>query len=196
MATKTKRTAAQHLAKALSHPLREEVLTILTEREASGAGIARELDEEPTSVNYHIRCLVKWGCAELVAERQVAGAGAVEKFYKAVTRPLIDVAEWEEMHPAVANHFAWRAMAKPVEDFTEAVEAGMLETMEDANVTRTPMLLDLEGRRELFAKFQALLDEIPEVQARSDERRVVSKEEGVRMSASLVCFEMPAKGSA
>jgi DNA-binding transcriptional ArsR family regulator len=193
MATKSKRQSAQKLAKALSHPVREEVLTILTEREASAIQIARELDVEGPAINYHIKCLRELGFAEKVRSCQVKGAGATEHFYKAVVRPLIDLDEWAAMHPLVAHHFAWRSACKPVEDFTEAVEGGLLEDVEDVWVVRTPMLLDAEGRREMAALHKGLYEESLEVQARSDERRVESGEDGVRTTSAQMCFEIPTK---
>lgn len=193
--SKSKRTAAQNLAKALSHPLREEALTILTEREASAVEIANELDEKPTDVSYHIRTLVKLGHAEHVSSRPVEGAGAVEKVYKAVARPLIDVDEWAAMHPAVASHFAWRAASMPLEDFTKAVEGGLLEDPDEAWVTRTPMTLDAEGVRRMMALHRETHEKAMEIQAESDGRRLDSDEEGVRVSTSQLFFEIPTKRS-
>lgn len=189
----TKRLAAQNLAKALSHPVREEALSILTEREASPTQISRELGED---ASYHVKRLEELGCVELVREEQVKGAGAIEKFYKSVARPLVDVDEFAAMHPAAAHHFAWRAASKPITQFAAAVEGGLLEDVETTWVTQTPHLLDAEGIEEMSALHRETYERAHEIQARSDGRRVTSGEEGTRASSSQMFFPIPAKGSA
>lgn len=192
MATKTKptakRQAAQNLAKALSHPVREESLSILTEREATPTQISRELGE---NASYHVKRLEELGLVEMVREEQVEGAGAVEKFYRAVQRPLVDLDEWAGMHPAAAHHFAWRAASMPIADFTEAVEAGLLDDVETTWVTRTPHLLDAKGIEEMSALHRETYECAQEIQARSDGRRVESGEEGLRASSSQMFFPIP-----
>lgn len=184
----TKRQAAQNLAKALSHPVREEALSILSEREASPTEISRELGED---ASYHVRRLEELGCVELVREEQVEGVGAVAKFYRAVTRPLVDIDEFAAMHPAAAHHFAWRAASKPITDFAEAVEAGLLEDVETTWVTRTPHLLDVKGVEEMSALHRETYERAQEIQAQSDGRRVTSGEDGIRASSSQMFFPMP-----
>jgi DNA-binding transcriptional ArsR family regulator len=192
MPTKTKltakRQAAQNLAKALSHPVREEALSILTEREASPTEISRELGED---ASYHVKRLEELGCVELVREEQVAGVGAVAKFYRSVARPLVDIDEFAAMHPAAAHHFAWRAASKPINDFAKAVEGGLLDDVETTWVTRTPHLLDAKGIDEMSALHRETYEQAQEIQARSDGRRVNSSEEGVRVSSSQMFFPIP-----
>ena len=192
MAAKTtqakKRLAAQNIAKALSHPVREEALSILAEREASPTQISRELGED---ASYHVKRLQELGCVELVREEPVEGRGAVEKFYRAVARPLVDLDEFAGMHPAAAHHFAWRAASKPITDFAEAVEGGLLEDVETTWVTRTPHLLDAQGIDEMSALHRETYERAMEIQAQSDGRRATSGEEGVRASSSQMFFPMP-----
>ena len=54
--------------------------------------MARELDEELSNVSYHTKQLVEFECAELVSTRPVRGA--LEHFYRATERHLIDTEEW------------------------------------------------------------------------------------------------------
>ena len=76
MSTKTqRRKATKNRIKAMSHPLRGEILRILTERTSSPAEMARELDEELSNVSYHTKQLVEFECAELVAALGAARQG-------------------------------------------------------------------------------------------------------------------------
>ena len=87
-----RRRTSENRIKAMSHPLRAAVLRILSERAASPAEMARELGAELSNVSYHAKQLVRFECAELV-DIQVA-RGALEHFYRATERPLIDIEEW------------------------------------------------------------------------------------------------------
>lgn len=74
------------MAKAMSHPLRVQALTILNERVASPSDIAAELGMPIGRVSYHVRALLDLGCIEEVETRPVRGA--LEHLYRAVRRPL------------------------------------------------------------------------------------------------------------
>jgi DNA-binding transcriptional ArsR family regulator len=87
-----RRRAGENRLKAMSHPLRAAILRILAERAASPAEMARELEEELSNVSYHAKQLVRFECAELVDIQVVRGA--LEHFYRATERPLIDVEQW------------------------------------------------------------------------------------------------------
>lgn len=70
--------------KAFADPLRNRVLHILTEREATNQQLARLLGEPQAKVLYHVRFLVDAGLIRLIEER-VRG-GNVEKIYRATAR--------------------------------------------------------------------------------------------------------------
>lgn len=185
-----RRQGTQQLIKAIGHPLRSEVLTILTERTASPIEMAKELDDSVGNVSYHVGRLVKLDCAELVGEKPVRGV--VEHFYRAISRPLVDLEEWEQLPPAVAKHFVGQAMQKTLDDFTQAGVAGLLAPQEDLHLSRTPLLVDAEGRREALELHARTLDETLEIQARSARRMAQTSETGIPLSSSQGCFELPA----
>lgn len=92
----------QRLVRALAHPLRVQILEILSERVASPNDLSEELGVELTHVAYHTRTLDRCGCLDLVdtAKRR----GATEHFYKAPPgaslswMPLkLDQSGWEEV---------------------------------------------------------------------------------------------------
>src|SRR5262245_7394566 len=103
MSTKTqRRKATENRVKAMSHPLRAASLRILADRTASPAEMARELEEELSNVSYHTKQLVEFEHAELVSTRPVRGA--LEHFYRATERHLLDTEEWEELNPVMAEN--------------------------------------------------------------------------------------------
>jgi DNA-binding transcriptional ArsR family regulator len=190
MATKTqRRKAAENRIKAIGHPLRAEVLRILTERTASPAEMARELDEELSNVSYHTKQLVEFECAELVSTRPVRGA--LEHFYRATERPLIDIEEWEELDPVMAENMICESVQKTLDDFVAAARAQTIGSDENFHLTRTPLLLYEEGLQEALEAHERARVEILEIQSRSAQRMVESGEKGIHISTSQGCFRMP-----
>jgi len=190
MSTKTERPkGTENRIKALSHPLRAAILRILVERTSSPAEMARELDEELSNVSYHTKQLVEFECAELVSTRPVRGA--LEHFYRATERHLIDKEEWDEIDPVMAENLICEAMQKVLDDFVAAARAGTIGDDARFHLTRTPVVLDQEGLKEALEAHERAREEILEIQARSAERMVDSGEEGTHVSTSQGCFKLP-----
>ena len=95
--TKNKvRSGAQlRMAKALSHPIRMQILTILHKRVASPNQIAQELGEGLSQVSYHVKVLKEYKCIELV--RTEPRRGAVEHFYRATARSFFSDDEFKSL---------------------------------------------------------------------------------------------------
>jgi len=190
MSTKTqRRKATENRIKAMSHPLRASILRILVERTASPAEMARELDEELSNVSYHTKQLVEFECAELVSTRPVRGA--LEHFYRATERHLIDTEEWDELDPLVAEDILCEIMQKILDDFVASSRAQVIGADKDFHLTRTPLVLDQEGLQEALEAHERARLELLEIEARSAARMVESGETGTNVSSSQSCFKMP-----
>lgn len=190
MSTKTqRRKATENRIKAMSHPLRAEILRLLSERTASPAEMARELDEELSNVSYHTKQLVEFECAELVSTRPVRGA--LEHFYRATERQLLVMEEWEELDPVMAEDLVCEFMQKILDDFVASARAGIIGSDEHFHLTRTLLVLDQEGLQEALEAHERTRLEILEIAARSAERMVESGEEGTHVSTSQGCFKLP-----
>jgi DNA-binding transcriptional ArsR family regulator len=70
------------VVKALSHPLRVRILSILGARVASPTQLAEETGEPLGNVSYHVRTLAGLGLIELVST--VPRRGVLEHRYRAV----------------------------------------------------------------------------------------------------------------
>ncbi len=86
--------------KGFTDPLRNRVLAILCEHEATNQQIARALGEPHAKVLHHVRYLQDAGLIRLVEER-IKG-GNVEKYYRAVAR-LFGIRPSPELLPAVVS---------------------------------------------------------------------------------------------
>lgn len=180
------------LQQALAHPLRAQLLSLLTERTASPNELAQELGEDLANVSYHVRQLAKRDLIELVTEKR--RRGAIEHFYKATVRAYYSTEDWEALPDSTKEiHSAWIAQLI-YGDMAEAMRAGTFESRADRYLIRTPVVLDEEGWSELTEAYATVLDQILEIQAASDERRSKSGEQGVNVATSFACFPMPEGG--
>lgn len=71
--------------RALAHPLRLRLLSLLTGAPMSAAEVARELDLAHAAVSYHLRQLLAVGLVEVVEERSVRGGK--ERRYRPTAHP-------------------------------------------------------------------------------------------------------------
>lgn len=184
-----RRLDSERLMKAMSHPLRAAILRVLNERTASPAELARELGDHLHNVSYHTKRLEQLGCIELVKERQVRGA--VEHFYRATTRALVDTSEWESLDPVIKEDIVGQIMQGILDDFTASAKAKVVGADKDFWFTRTPLVLDQEGLQEAKEIQKRAFEELQEAEARSTERLLKAKEQGMPVASAQAVFKMP-----
>jgi DNA-binding transcriptional ArsR family regulator len=190
MSTKIKRQqATQNRIKAMNHPVRAALLRILVERTSSPAEMARELDEDLSNVSYHTKQLVELECAELVSTRPVRGA--LEHFYRATERHLVDTEEWKDLDPMMAENLLAEIVQKILDDFVAAAQARTVGENAEFHLTRTPLVFDQEGLQEALESHERARLELLDIASRSAERMVSSGEQGINVSSSQACFKMP-----
>jgi len=183
------RPGHEQLVKGLSHPVRTECLTVLSDQVASPREISEIIEEDLSNVSYHVRVLDELGLIELVHEEPVRGA--VAHYYKAVERPLLSQAEWEQMPPEVRKAISAYGWDILIRDASEAIEKGTFDNRSDRHLTRTPLLLDSEGFARLSKLMDELLETILEEQAASAARRKESGEQPIHAVAATALFAMP-----
>src|SRR5262245_33576712 len=111
------------VARVLSHPLRPQILQILTRRgEASPNEIAAELDVPLGTLSYHTRLLRDAGWIELV--REVPRRGAVEHFYRAVERPFLDDTQWGDLPLGLRRRLASMTIGEVLRSASAAAGGG------------------------------------------------------------------------
>jgi DNA-binding transcriptional ArsR family regulator len=183
------RPGHSELVKGLSHPLRVEILTVLTQRVASPKLLSQTLDRSLTNVSYHVRVLDKLGLVELVEEERVRGA--VAHYYKAVDRPLLSNADWERLPNEVRKAVSAYGMDAIISDAAGALDDGTFDSRADRHLSRTPLLLDSQGFARLSAVFDEALEVILDEQAASAARMIKSKETPIHTIAAMALFCVP-----
>ena len=182
---------AKRILRTGFHPWQLKVLRILTERVASTKEMAAELGVHPVGkLAYHVRALKARGQIEPV--KKIQRRGAIETFYKAVERPWLSIEDLERMTPEQREDFLSEIIICITGDFGAALDAGTFgERLGEWHMSRTPLHLDEQGRRDLVKANDEQLDRALEIQAESDQRRSKSGEEGEGVSAILASFPVP-----
>jgi hypothetical protein len=126
---------------------------------------------------------------ELVDERPVRGA--VEHFYRAIERPVVNEEEFAEMSIDEREGFTRCIMQLLVADVARSMDERTFDARPNHAIIRTPMLVDEEGFQELNEFHIELHERTMEVQARSSERRTKSGEAGIPTVSASMFFETP-----
>lgn len=176
------------VAKAFTHPLRGHVwVTICEQGTASPTEIANELDLDVSEVSYHFRELKKRNLIKLA--RTVQRRGFDEHFYEPCAPALdFDDADWMSIPAPIRSTFSADMLRQIIRELIDSLGAGSLDAR-DRHLSRTWLLLDERGWKEVGRAMQATLDRVQAIQERSAKRRESSLEPAVPASVVLGFFE-------
>jgi DNA-binding transcriptional ArsR family regulator len=177
----------RRLAKALSHPLRAHVLSILNERVASPNQIANELDEPLGNVSYHVKTLAEMGCIELVNTEP--RRGAIEHFYRAKVRPFFSDKDWKRLPSSARQGISGATLQLIWEDTSDALDAGTFDGRADRHLSRSTLMLDQRGWEQVNELLGETMDRIGEIEAECAERRSGNGEGGFSTEMVMMHFE-------
>jgi DNA-binding transcriptional ArsR family regulator len=175
------------LAKALSHPMRARILTILNERVASPNEIAEMIDERLPNVSYHVRALLELGCIELVSTAQ--RRGAIEHYYRALTRPFFSARDWKRLPRSARTTVTDVTLQMVWDETAEAVKSGTFESRLDRHLSRSPLKLDEQGWSEIADLLRRTLDEAQAIGAKSAKRLEKTDDEPISTLLVMMQFE-------
>ena len=116
--------------KALSHPLRVRMLTLLNQKVSSPSELADELDEPLGNVSYHMRFLADLKMVKLV--RTEPRRGAVEHYYEALEPPLISDDDWAQLPVALRRSLSDSTLGDIARDLEGAAADGRVRPGEHA----------------------------------------------------------------
>jgi DNA-binding transcriptional ArsR family regulator len=179
------------MAKALAHPLRVQLLSLLNEGVASPNELAKKLDEPLTNVSYHVRMLHDLGCIELVETEP--RRGALEHYYRAIVRPFFADKDWKRLPKNARGSISDAVLQLVWEDTAEAIKTGLFDEREDRHLSRSVLCVDEEGWEALNELLVETLDQAMQIQADSASR--AAKADTDRFGVNLVIMSHPAPSS-
>ena len=180
------------MAKALAHPLRVQLLSLLNEGVASPNELAKKLDEPLTNVSYHVRMLHDLGCIELVETEP--RRGALEHYYRAVVRPFFGDRDWKRLPKNARGSISDAVLQLVWEDASEAIKGGLFDEREDRHLSRSVLSVDEQGWGDLHDLLAQTLDRAMQIQADSASR--ASKNGDEAFNVNLVMMTHPTPSSA
>jgi hypothetical protein len=177
------------LARAISHPLRVEIMVEVDRAPMSPREFMARRGGTMSNVAYHFRELAGCGCLELIAE--LPRKGSVEHVYDVAKRPLLSDEDFGGMPAPVRGGLNGSVLGLFVDRAVEALQAGTLEGREDWHLTWTPAKLDQRG----FDRVMAMLAKVQELLAKEEEaaaqRMAESGEDPIHTTVGLFGFESP-----
>ncbi|HEU5143383.1 MAG TPA: winged helix-turn-helix domain-containing protein [Solirubrobacterales bacterium] len=178
------------LVAAFSHETRAHALGVFAVRPASTKEIASELNKSVSAVWYHVDRLRELGCIEPV--RSVKRRGAMEHFYRATVPHFFDDETWASLPSRNRQEIVIGILRLIGGDLNEAMQAGVLDTI-DNHLSRSLLHLDRQGWNEAKEVLDDALERLFEVRERSSTRMAESGEDSIRVSASIMQFELPSR---
>jgi DNA-binding transcriptional ArsR family regulator len=178
------------LVKALDHVLRQHILLAAVAEEVSPKGLSKALDEGLSEVSYHVKVL-RDDCDGIIEEtRTVPRRGAVEHYYRANAKTLFPAKAWRRLKKGLRAVVGAGQASDLFNDVAEALKAGKLQGTHD-HITRTPLLLDAEGQRNVQAIAERATKEVENEQRAAGKRREKANGGGevVGYTFALLAFE-------
>jgi DNA-binding transcriptional ArsR family regulator len=178
----------QRLIRALAHPLRVQILEILTDHVASPNILANQLETRLGDVAYHTRALDRYGALELVDT--VQRRGATEHFYKATPNAFVGDPSWRRVPRSIRSGVSAATLQTFLDKAIAALEAGTLDGRDDTVFRWMPLFLDEEGWSEVVAILEEATKLMLAAHLRSQDRLGENDGEGaVSTVVGMAAFE-------
>jgi len=177
----------RRLVHAIGHPVREHILAVLNERQASPTEIGDELELDVSAFYKHVQVLEQLGCIECVGTRPVRGVH--ERIFRATSTLSFDDEAWQRV-PATLRADVWADLLRRLcNDVTGALLDGRLGSGSPEHVSLTPGLVDAQGRNEIFAILDEALSRVRAAQRESATRLRESDGQGTPVTVAILGYE-------
>ena len=177
--------------KALTHPLRVQILRTLEERTASPSEIADEIGAPLGNVSYHVRQLHALGLIKLV--KRTPRRGAIEHHYKALVQPPMTDEAWTNQPNVVRESVVGTSLGE-VGQVVNAAAAGGGFARAEAQLVREELPLDEKGFQDVAKELSRSLERIAKIRDDSARRLEKSGAEAGAANVVVMLFEAGGEG--
>jgi DNA-binding transcriptional ArsR family regulator len=175
------------VVKAIAHPLRLRIISVLEHRTASPKEIADDLGADLGVVSYHVRQLERFGLIKCIKHTQ--RRGAIQHTYRLEARPSITDEAWDAA-PEIAKQALVGAVLGQVSSQVNAAAASAGFSRQGAHLSRLPLELDAQGWKEVSGELERLAERLVQIQDDSRNRLAADHdEEPAAALAVLMLFE-------
>jgi DNA-binding transcriptional ArsR family regulator len=177
--------------KALDHVLRQHILLATVAGEASPNEMSQALGEGLSQISYHVKVL-RDDCDGMIEEtRTEPRRGAVEHYYRATEKTLFPAKAWRGLKKGLRTVVGAGQANDLFNDLAGALKAGKLQGDQDL-ISRTPLVLDEEGKRNVAAIARKASREVESEQRAAAKRMSKANGDGgevVGYTFALLAFE-------
>jgi len=154
------------IAKALSHPLRVQILERIEEEDASPAALSKQMDGVALGlIAYHVKVLEEAGFLELVETRP--RRGAVEHIYRAKPAGGVDL---RGVPRSLRGSVTASTLQRFIDASVAALEAGTIDDRDDTLLNTMTIGVDEIGWKEAVQLGRAMWAEFHRIDAESRAR--------------------------
>jgi DNA-binding transcriptional ArsR family regulator len=179
----------ERLAKALSHPLRVQILVELNKRVMSPSRFSERFEEPLTKVSYHFDVLAKLDCLELVHEEP--RGNLIEHYYRATKKALFDGEAWDNLPETIRNKLSGRTISDLLGAVAESMLAETFDSRIDRHVAWQMVHLDEQGWKETSDIQLDAARKLVQTAKESRSRLIRSGELGLMATWGVLLFESP-----
>jgi DNA-binding transcriptional ArsR family regulator len=174
---------------SLDHVLRQHIMLAAVQGEVSPSELSVALGEGLSQVSYHVKVLKDDGRIE--ETRTEPRRGAVEHYYRATERTLVPAKAWRGLKKGLRAVIGAGQANDLFNDLVEALKAGKLQGDQDL-ISRTPLVLDEEGKRNVAAIARKASREVESEQRAAAKRMTRANGDGgevIGYTFALLAFE-------
>ena len=165
-------------------------MKVVSERAATPREIAEEIDEPINNVSYHLQVLKRLDCVELVTVRSARGGRVAEHVYRASERPFFDDDAWAELSDSDRMAVTAAVMQEISKDIAEAMAGGTFSDPFDNHISRSPLVLDNAGWKEVVDLLCGTMEALQTIQERVVERDS-DESETMLAKVEIIHFQSP-----
>lgn len=187
----------QRVARGMAHPLRAQILAYLTEHPVSSpaemerAGVGEKDGAELSHISYHTRVLEELALVELVKTEPVRGA--LEHFYRAISRMFLDVEAWKKLPREMKTAISVKAVEEGFDRVSDAVAMGTFDSRDERTVINLGLLLDEAGFVAASQKLDEVMEWLQTESAAAIQRADGNQDDLLYASVNLFMYESPPK---
>ncbi len=178
----------KNVVTAMANEARLQILVLLNERTASRLEISRELEIPLGKVKYELGRLEKMEPPLVEIEYKKPIRGTFENFYRATAQAYIDPPEWSGVPDTVKAKMRGPLLKTLMDDAVAAVKNDTYDSLPDAHMSWTPVILDSTGWEEMTALLLSTLNDVKRIKAESAERLVCKDTKGVSCTISILGY--------
>ena len=180
----------RRVARALNHPVRAKILTVLNRKCAGPSDLANMLDSDLPNIAYHFKVLHELRMIEPIDEVRIRGG--TKTIYRGCSRMLLNDVDWAKLSGDAKSCLSIFSVGALFEKTKAAMKAGTFDSKADRHLSTTTLPVDSQGWSEISDLLGEVLGRVIEIEAQSAARADASgSDERFDATVNLMSFESP-----